>query len=359
MNQIHPASLPNMIGMHAFSKALVEWYIQNKRDLPWRKTKNPYYIWLSEVILQQTRVEQGLPYYLRFVETFPRLQDLAQAKDDEVMKLWQGLGYYSRARNMLTTARIVWKDYGGEFPALHSQILGLKGIGDYTAAAISSISFDLPYAVVDGNVQRVLSRVFNESTPVNSTQGKKVFASLAKSLLPESNAGTFNQAVMELGALVCTPQKPLCQVCPVATFCLAKQEGTWLDLPRKLPKTKVQQRILTYLVPNFDHQTLVRLRTGQDIYKGLYEFPLLEGELDPEQLKTFACSLGKIKSLGTASKVYRHLLSHRDIRCQFVTVEYISLEHSPFEKIEWSKFSGLPISKLIDRWWEDHKGEYL
>ncbi len=342
-----------------FANDLMRWYDQNKRDLPWRKTQNPYHVWLSEVILQQTRVDQGLPYYLKFVETYPNLIDLAQAADDSVMKLWQGLGYYSRARNMLAAARTVLEKHGGEFPQQHNEILQLKGIGEYTAAAIASISFALPFAVVDGNVQRVLARLYNDSTPVNSTAGKKLFASLAAGLLSHKQPGKFNQAMMELGALVCSPQKPDCENCPVLRFCKARQENTIGSLPVKLQKNPVSKRYFTYLVPVFQDETLLRQRTEKDIYKGLYEFPLLESEPNLDELKSFAQQFGVVKKLGTASKTYRHLLSHRDIQCQFIPVEMESMNVSGFERVAWSDFEKYPISRMIDRWWNDYKKAYL
>lgn len=342
-----------------FAIDLMRWYDQNKRDLPWRKTQNPYHVWLSEVILQQTRVEQGLPYYLKFVENYPNLLDLAQASDDAVMKLWQGLGYYSRARNMLAAARTVQEKYGGEFPKQHDQIIQLKGIGEYTAAAIVSISFSLPFAVVDGNVQRVLARLYNDSTPVNSTTGKKLFASLAKGLLSNKNPGKFNQAIMELGALVCSPQKPNCENCPVLRFCNAKQENTIGSLPVKLQKKPVSKRYFTYVVPQFQNETLLRQRTEKDIYKGLYEFPLFEGQPDLKEMTAFAQQFGKVKNIGTASKTYRHLLSHRDIQCQFIPVELTRLEASGFERVAWIDFEKYPISRMIDRWWNDYKKDYM
>jgi A/G-specific adenine glycosylase len=342
-----------------FAIDLMRWYDENKRALPWRKNQNPYHVWLSEIILQQTRVDQGLPYYLKFVETFPKLSDLAQASDDAVMKLWQGLGYYSRARNMLVAARTVQEKYGGEFPKEHNQILQLKGVGEYTAAAISSISFSLPYAVVDGNVQRVLSRLYNDSTPVNSSAGKKLFASLANGLLSHKNPGKFNQAMMELGALVCSPQKPKCENCPVLRFCKAKQENTMGELPVKLQKNPVSKRYFTYLVPLFQDETLLRQRTEKDIYKGLYEFPLFEGQPDLTAVASFAEKFGRVKKIDTTSKTYRHLLSHRDILCQFFLVEMHNLESTVYEQVAWSDFEKYPISRMIDRWWKENKTKLL
>ena len=342
-----------------FAIDLMRWYDENKRTLPWRKTQNPYHIWLSEIILQQTRVDQGLPYYLKFVETFPKLSDLAQASDDAVMKLWQGLGYYSRARNMLVAARTMQEKFGGEFPKEHEQIIQLKGIGEYTAAAVSSISFSLPYAVVDGNVQRVLSRLYKESTPVNSSAGKKLFSSLANGLIFHKNPGKFNQAMMELGALVCSPQKPNCENCPVLRYCKAKLENSIDGLPAKLKKKPVSKRYFTYLVPILKDETLLRQRTEKDIYKGLYEFPLFEGQPDLTALASFAEQFGRVKKIDTPSKTYRHLLSHRDIQCQFVLAEMHSLEFTGYERVAWGNFEKYPISRMIDRWWNEYKTRIL
>jgi len=342
-----------------FAVDLMQWYDKKKRDLPWRRTQNPYHIWLSEIILQQTRVDQGMPYYLKFVESFPNLTDLAKATDDEVLKLWQGLGYYSRARNMLATARMVQASYGGVFPKEYNQILQLRGVGEYTAAAIASIAFSLPYAVLDGNVQRVLSRIYNETTPVNSTVGKKIYASLAQGLLSVKNPGKFNQAMMELGALVCSPQKPDCESCPVWRYCKARQENTMTNLPVKLQKKSVSQRFFTYIVPVIEHQTVLRQRKEKDIYQGLYEFPLLEESLDIEKIISVASGFGRIKKLGSPSIVYRHLLSHRKIQCQFILIEMDNFLESEYVKVDWKDFEKYPISRLIDRWWRDNKNEFL
>lgn len=231
-----------------FSTQIIEWYRTNKRDLPWRKTKNPYQIWLSEIILQQTRVEQGLSYYLKFIEKYPSIKDLANAPQDEVLKLWQGLGYYSRARNLHYTSKVITDKYKGEFPATYKEILDLKGIGEYTAAAISSFSFNLPYPVIDGNVYRVLSRVFDIDTPIDSTLGKKEFKELAYELINKNNPSEYNQAIMEFGALYCKPQSPDCENCIFTSTCLAFKTKKINELPVKSKKLKQKNRYFNYLV---------------------------------------------------------------------------------------------------------------
>lgn len=226
--------------MNAFSRILLDWYAEHKRELPWRETKDPYRIWISEIILQQTRVAQGYEYFQRFVERFPDLVALAEADEDEVMKYWQGLGYYSRARNLHAAARSM----NGVFPRTYEDVRALKGVGDYTAAAICSIAYDMPYAVVDGNVYRVLSRYFGVETPIDSTQGKKLFASLAQEMLDEKHAALYNQAIMDFGAIQCTPQSPSCMFCPLADSCSALATGKVNLLPVKQHKTKTTDRYL-------------------------------------------------------------------------------------------------------------------
>ncbi|MEY4860751.1 MAG: hypothetical protein RL059_450 [Bacteroidota bacterium] len=227
---------------------LISWYLINKRDLPWRKTKNPYKIWMSEIILQQTRVQQGLPYYQKFISTYPTIQSLALANEDEVLNLWQGLGYYSRARNMLKTANVINEEYKGSFPTSYNDLLKLKGIGEYTAAAIASFSFNEPVAVVDGNVYRVLSRLFDIETPIDSVEGKKAFRFLADEVLDKVNPATFNQAIMEFGALHCTPKKPDCNNCVLNRTCLSRENGTISQRPVKKKKTAAKERFFVYKI---------------------------------------------------------------------------------------------------------------
>ncbi len=231
-----------------FSNTLIYWYLQNNRDLPWRKSKNPYFIWLSEIMLQQTRVAQGLAYYLKFTTTFPTVFDLAKADESTVLKMWQGLGYYSRARNLHFSAKQISNELNGIFPSTYEEIIKLKGIGDYTASAISSICFNEPTAVVDGNVYRVLSRYFGLNTPTNSTSGIKEFKTLAQTLIDISQPGTYNQALMDFGALHCKPQNPLCETCPFSDSCVAFEKKLTKELPVKEKKIKVRKRYFNFLV---------------------------------------------------------------------------------------------------------------
>lgn len=312
-----------------FSKRLLDWYKIEHRDLPWRHTKDPYIIWLSEIILQQTQVKQGLPYFQKFVSRFPRVHDLAEASEDEVLKLWQGLGYYSRARNLHFTAQYVSKTLNGKFPDNYNDLKTLKGVGDYTAAAIASFAYDESVAVVDGNVQRVLSRFLGIHTPINSTEGIKEFKLKAQELLDDSNPALYNQAIMEFGALHCRPKSPKCMFCVFQEECVAFQQGIQEDLPLKLKKTKVKKRYFNYLVlTDSEENTLVQKRSGAGIWKGLYEFPLLESE-KPQDVPTSEEIISKIE-LPTNSiksiKIYNekpivHLLSHRKIMATFVDIK--------------------------------------
>ena len=259
-----------------FSGRIIQWYLLNKRDLPWRETKDPYAIWLSEVILQQTRVDQGLSYYHRFLTAFPKVKDLADAEEFEVMKLWQGLGYYSRARNLHSTAKSIVEKHGGVFPNRYEDIIALKGIGPYTAAAIASFAFGLPFATVDGNVYRILSRIFGLEIPIDSTIGKKQFAQLGNELLDKTQPGLFNQAMMELGALICSPKNPQCDICPFKKDCKAKALDLIDVLPVKEKKVKVKVRVFHYLVMSDEKSVVMKRRGAGDIWQGLFDFPVIE-----------------------------------------------------------------------------------
>lgn len=260
--------------MNIFSEKLIAWYAENKRELPWRDTTDPYIIWISEIILQQTRVAQGYDYFLRFIHRFPNVTALAEAPEDEVMKCWQGLGYYSRARNLHAAA----KSMNGVFPATYEEVRALKGVGDYTAAAICSSAYGMPYAVVDGNVYRVLSRYFGIDTPVDSTEGKKLFAALADEMMDKSQPAVYNQAIMDFGAIQCTPQSPNCLFCPLVDSCSALKEGTITKLPVKQHKTKTTNRYFNYIYVRVGACTYLHKRTEDDIWKNLFEFPLIETE---------------------------------------------------------------------------------
>lgn len=253
----------------SFTTTILSWFREHGRALPWRQTRNPYAIWLSEIILQQTRIEQGLPYWERFMHRWSTVEELAAASEDEVLREWQGLGYYSRARNLHTAAKQV-VEMGG-FPRTLEGIKQLKGVGDYTAAAIGSIAFDLPAAVVDGNVYRVLARHYGISTPINTTEGKKEFTALAQSLLPVKQASAFNQAMMDFGAIQCTPSTPQCPSCPLQETCIALREGRVNELPVKQKTLKVKERHLTYVYIRYQGKTAIHRRGEGDIWQGLYE----------------------------------------------------------------------------------------
>lgn len=319
----------------AFADTLLKWNKRkNKRVMPWKGEKNPYYIWLSEIILQQTRVEQGLPYFLRFKEKFPTVQHLASAKEHTVLKLWQGLGYYSRARNLHATAKVVAYGYKGKFPESVEALKKLKGVGDYTAAAIASFAFGQKHAVVDGNVIRVLARVFGITTAFDSTQGKKEFAQLAQLLIDEKQPGIYNQAIMDFGALVCTPKNPACSTCPFNTSCVAKRENKIELLPYRAKRAVIENRYFNYLIIENGKQIFIRKRTGNDIWKNLYDLPLIETD---KQVKTVSKKM--IASLlatqqftvKVVSKHITQMLSHRKIHFRFI---HLSLPHFANCKID-------------------------
>ena len=291
--------------MSTFSALLLTWYQQNKRDLPWRHTRDPYLIWLSEIILQQTRVAQGLSYYMRFAERFPTPAALAEADEDEVLKYWQGLGYYSRARNLHAAA----KSMHGVFPTTYEGVRALKGVGDYTAAAICSFAYKMPYAVLDGNVYRVLSRVFEIKTPIDSPAGKKEFSALAQKLLDKTHPDDYNQAIMDFGATVCTPASPQCLLCPLAEQCQAYQNGQAEKFPVKQQKTKISARYFHYIYVEQGKNTWLHKRGAGDIWQNLYEPPLLETTAAVAPLPK-AAWLKKPQLLAAPVK---HILSHRVI----------------------------------------------
>jgi A/G-specific adenine glycosylase len=334
-----------------FSNTLIQWYLQNNRELPWRKTKNPYFIWLSEIMLQQTRVAQGMSYYLKFTEEFPTVFDLAKAKESTVLKMWQGLGYYSRARNLHYTAKQIAIELNGEFPSTYKEIIKLKGIGDYTASAISSICFQEPTAVVDGNVYRVLSRFFGIKTPINSTAGIKEFKELAQTLIDRKQPGAYNQAIMDFGALHCKPQNPLCESCVFNNSCIAFQKKTVKDLPVKDKKIKVRKRYLNYLVMiSKDEKTILSERKGKGIWQGLYEFPFIESaktiSLDELILTPDFVKLVPSKSNISLynKKEIVHKLSHQHLHTQFWV---INTKNSPKITVKWEELDTYPVPVLI------------
>lgn len=323
-------------------KALLDWFILNKRDLPWRTNKNPYHIWISEVILQQTRVAQGTPYYLRFLEKFPTIQALATAEENKVLNVWKGLGYYSRARNLQLAAQQIMNDYKGVFPSTHQDMLKLKGVGPYTAAAIGSIAFDLPVAAVDGNVIRVLSRLFNYQSVVNSTVGMKEISILANEFLNEQFPGDHNQALMELGALVCLPN-PKCDDCPLQVSCAAYAAKTQSILPKKQPKKTIKSRFFVFLLQvEMDHIYLEK-RVNKDIWKHLYLLPEIEllsqTEFEGEKNKWE-------KKANWRSGELKHVLTHQHIFSETFLVEKAQTTNTG----EWIPFDDLdqiPTPKLF------------
>ncbi|MBP9150912.1 MAG: A/G-specific adenine glycosylase [Flavobacteriales bacterium] len=341
-------------GINTFpSTKLLDWYEGIKRDLPWRETKDPYKVWISEIILQQTRVDQGLPYYQRFITRFPKVEDLANAKEDEVLKVWEGLGYYSRARNLHFTAKLVVNELGGIFPNTYKGLLELKGVGSYTAAAIGSISFGLPVAAVDGNVYRVLSRYFGILESIDETVTKKMIAELANEVLAKQHPGNHNQAMMELGATVCSPTNPTCDECPLNVSCQAKAENLQSEIPVRSKKTKVRDRFFYYSVIILDDEVFISRRVSGDIWQGLYEFPLLETEsridesdiLDRLNLKQEDVVLG-------VSQEFKHILSHQRIFAKFILIKSDSFESSDFIQVKKEKLKDFAFPRLINRYLE-------
>lgn len=332
-----------------FGNNIINWYEINKRDLPWRLTSDPYKIWLSEVLLQQTRVDQGMGYYNRFVEAYPTVQDLANAKEEQVLKLWQGLGYYSRARNLHFAAQQVVNDFAGVFPSTYKEILNLKGVGDYTASAIASICFGEEVAVVDGNVYRVLSRFLKIETPIDSTEGKKEFKKVAMSLIKGHNPNQFNQGVMELGATICSPKKPQCEECPLNQSCLSFSTNEMLNYPVKVKKIKQRVRYFNYLVIADKEDIYIEQRLGKGIWQNMFQFPLLETDKEMEEWKEEIEGL----RLESVSLPVKHILSHQKIFAKFweLRIEDSSFKSlSSWLKIKLEDIESKPIPKLIDNY---------
>ena len=335
-----------------FSDILRDWYSVNKRVLPWRATKDPYNIWLSEIILQQTQVKQGLPYYNDFTAIFPTIYDLAKASEEHVLKVWQGLGYYSRARNLHHTAKTIVEDLDGAFPKTYKDLIQLKGIGDYTASAIASICYDAPTAVVDGNVYRFLSRYFGIETPINTTKGINEFKALAQSLLPKTNIGDHNQAMMEFGSRQCKPKIPDCINCPLNTSCAALLHNKINLLPIKLNKIKTRTRHFNFLVVlSNKNKTLLEQRKEKGIWQNLFQFPLIETS---SELNSNTFSSQKEVSELFKGKPYQvslynekeivHRLSHQILLTKFWIVQ---IDELPYEGIDISKIQDFPVPILI------------
>ena len=344
--------------MNNFSVTLLTWYSHYKRELPWRDEKDPYKIWVSEIILQQTRIAQGWDYYLRFVERFPTVMALANAAEDDVLKQWQGLGYYSRARNLHAGAKHIADVHQGKFPRQYEDILKIKGVGEYTAAAIASFAFNLPFPAVDGNVFRVLTRIFGIHTPIDTNTGKKEITVLANQLIDKKQAGVFNQAIMDFGSLQCTPANPDCVSCCFSVSCVAKQQNLQSFLPIKSQKTKTRTRYFYYLHLRNHGKTMIQKREKQDIWKGLYEFPLIESERElqlddilsdvflKKMLTNTSCTVEAVSTL------YKHQLSHQLIVAQFITLVVVKGDidiEPPLLFIPETEINKYPVARLTER----------
>ena len=340
-----------------FKCILINWYGENKRDLPWRNTVNPYYIWVSEVILQQTRVAQGLSYYLNFISTFPTIFDLANASEDAVLKVWQGLGYYTRARNLLSAAQQVVKEYRGQIPSTFDELIKIKGIGHYSAGAIASFAFMQAVPAIDGNVYRIISRIFGVFTLPSSAKGKREFFAIVADIMDKKQPDTFNQALLDFGALQCVAKSPKCEDCPFVDYCYAHRHNMVQSLPTKGKKLAVRDRYFTYLLIRYKNYTFINKRKLKDIWHGLYEFPLIETDK--------AITLPKLNEHSEwkelfndnehtvlhVSEIVKHQLSHQTIHTQFVVVEVFTLSRvliRDFEKVLVNDVSQYSIPKVID-----------
>jgi A/G-specific adenine glycosylase len=337
-----------------FSNELTNWYLKNRRQLPWRDTTDAYVIWLSEIILQQTRVEQGMPYFYRFLEKYPDVSSFAAATEDEILRLWQGLGYYSRGRNMLKTAKQVVGLYNGQFPVRYDQLIKLKGIGGYTAAAISSFAANEAKAVVDGNVYRVLARYFGVDEPINSPKGKKLFQGIADEVLNRENAGLHNQAMMEFGAILCKPKSPDCAGCPVREGCYAYNNNQVAQLPKKLKTVKMRDRFFNYFLVIDGDKILMNKRGDTDIWANMYDLPMIETPVytspnDVTKMLQLRELFGPNIRITASFAAKRHLLTHQRIHAQFITIETrsIKLEQKYFF-IEVKNIKVLALPKIIN-----------
>ncbi|MCG8327861.1 MAG: A/G-specific adenine glycosylase [Chitinophagales bacterium] len=349
-----------------FNQQLVRWLSEHPRPLPWKGEKDPYLIWLSEIILQQTRVEQGMPYFHHFKATYPSVQHLADASEDEVMKSWQGLGYYSRARNLHAAAKFIAYEQDGQFPNTYDHILQLKGVGPYTAAAIASFAYELPHAVVDGNVFRVLSRFWGIQTPIDTTPGKKQYKALAQQLLEENEAApsVHNQAMMDFGATHCTPQKPLCSNCPMQSKCMAYNDGLVNTLPIKSKRIKKRKRYFNFLVIKQEGKVLLQKRSQKDIWQQLYQFPLIESEQpikkesEMHQSSLWQQLLGEQET--TISQIagpFKQTLTHQFIIAHFWEISLKAdqtLNYEGFVKANQKNLSKFAFPKIIDCYFQDN-----
>ena len=331
-----------------FSKSLIKWYDHNKRDLPWRITRDPYKIWISEIILQQTKVNFGLKYYLKFLQKFPTIYDLSDAKENEVLKVWEGLGYYSRARNLHYTSKFIVNNLNGKFPNTYQEILNLKGIGAYTAAAISSFAFKLPFAVLDGNVIRLLSRYFGIKVPFDNVRGKKLFQQLSQELLNNNAPDLHNQAIMEFGALICKPKLPKCDICHFNNLCYAFNYNLVKKLPIKQKKIKIKKRYINYIIIENNNFCFVKKR-NEGIWRGLYEFPKIETEdsLYVPNSKNFSKYLKNKCSIIRFSDIIIHKLSHQHIYAKFWHLQSNINHLESCIKVRFNKLSKYPFPTLI------------
>ncbi|HSU27056.1 MAG TPA: A/G-specific adenine glycosylase [Chitinophagaceae bacterium] len=322
-----------------FPRLLLKWNEEkNKRQMPWKGERDPYKIWLSEIILQQTRVGQGLAYYHRFIETFPTIQQLAKASDEKIYKCWEGLGYYTRCRNLIKTARYIVKEHKGKFPSTYPEILELAGVGPYTAAAIASFAFNQPHAVVDGNVFRVLARVFGISQPTDSSAGKKFFTALADKLLDKDKPGIYNQALMDFGAVICKPVNPLCNACPFNKTCSAFLNNKINELPVKEKKLIIKKRWFYFLVMEFDKKIAIQKREEKDIWQQLFTFPLIESKIETTKKQILSAAekrkwliKNKYETLGI-SPVLQQQLTHQLIKSRFI---HVRVRQKPTIKNNW------------------------
>lgn len=328
-----------------FSDLLLSWYDINRRSLPWRGSKDPYKIWISEIIFQQTRIEQGTGYFLRFIDRFPDLESLAGAGEDEVLRLWQGLGYYSRARNLLHTAQYIRDHFHGRFPEEFNEIISLKGIGDYTASCITSICFGQVHAAVDGNVYRVLSRVYADNQPIDSTVGKARFKKAAQELISRERPGDFNEALMDLGATICKPRSPNCSNCPLMDLCLAYRMNSQQDFPVKLPAPGKSSSVMNFLFIRDNRQIVIHKRDERGIWKGMYEFPMIPGEVEQADLVA-ECEEQYGLQIGDISEISRvkHILTHAELDIRFYSAK--------------AKTANIPYNKPLTSISEDDIDEY-
>lgn len=337
------------------SRKLLSWYNRNKRDLPWRSSNDPYTIWLSEIILQQTRVDQGLPYFLKFITSYPSVEELAAASEKDILRLWQGLGYYTRARNLHATAKEIVKKYGGVFPSNYEELIRLKGIGKYTAAAIASFAFNNPHAVVDGNVSRVIARYFGVRGAINKSKGFKKIESFAEKILDKKNPGLHNQAIMEFGARQCKPVSPYCSNCPLQAGCFAFSNNLVSKLPDKEKKKSIRHRHFNYFLLHHKNKIAIRERTANDIWKNLFELPMSESNLMTKPGKFF---LKKVFAnykpvVAYVSQPVKHILSHQVLHAVFTEIRFDKRPDSIFSDCIWisrSKLNEYPFPRLIEKY---------